>query len=73
MRRARGSQRKTKTRERLREDWIGLGALAGGYGRRCHGNGAEEEEEGSVSASWGRASALVREPASGPSWEQIMD
>lgn len=35
-------------RERLPEDWIGLGALAGGYSLCCHGN---SEEEGSVSVS----------------------
>uniref|UniRef100_A0A8P4G0P8 Metastasis associated 1 n=1 Tax=Dicentrarchus labrax TaxID=13489 RepID=A0A8P4G0P8_DICLA len=39
-------------RRRLREDRIGLAALAGGYSLCCHGNsGEEEEEEGLVSVS----------------------
>lgn len=47
-------QRKTereRERERLREERIGLAALAGGYSLCCHGNSREEEEEGLVSLS----------------------
>ena len=59
-----------KDTEREERERIGLAALAGGYSLRCHGNrGEEEEEEGSVSVSWGRASPLVCEPTSGPGWD----
>ncbi len=63
IKRARARQRKRqrgrgerRERERLRDDRIGLAALAGGYSLRCHGNRGEgeeeeEEEEGSVSVS----------------------
>ncbi len=66
---ARERQRGRGERERLREDPIGLAALAGGYSLCCHGNSREEEEEGLVSLSWGRASPLVCEPTSGPGWD----
>lgn len=69
IKRVRVCQRKTERRKRERGDRVGLAALAWGYSLCCHGNSGEEEEEGLVSVSWGRASPLVCEPTSGSGWD----